>query len=280
MRGKVCCLLFYSSVWQSIWRWLWPSLGLVAYVLLCVVALQLGRTRAQLAASRTSERLALERRDRFLYEVAGELERPLARLYEEVQRRFGEGELTRNLYELMSSIREMAQLPKTAGAMIREQVDLAQLVRKILDEPPFSDEGPSVLLRAAPTEVLGDAQRLDTGLRLLLWSCRRDAPEGVPMSIVVSTEGDSALVEVSAAGGSTAREVLSALPVIDYGLSVSVPRDSALSLRVAVAIARAHGGSVRGAAREGGGQRLLLSLPRILPQVLPSTESLPSGMLR
>jgi signal transduction histidine kinase len=248
--------------------WLWPLLVVVASTLFCLVALQLERTRAQLAAARTSERLAIERRDRFLYEMASELEQPLGRLYEEVQRRFGDGDLSRTVFELMSSVRELAQLPKTANATSREPVDLAQLVRKILDEPPFSDEGPSVLLRAAPAEVLGDAERLDTGLRLLLWSCRRDAPEGVPMSIVVSTDGDTALVEVSAAGGSNAREVLAALPVIDYGLSVNVPRDSALSLRVAVAVARAHGGSVRGAVRTGGGQRLLLSLPRVQRQEL------------
>jgi hypothetical protein len=259
-----------------LWEWLWPFVALTASVLLAVLAVQFARVRTALAASQKSERLALERRDRFLYEVASEIERPLARLYDEAQRRFGEDEFNRSLFELMSSIRELAHLPKEADTVVREQVDLAQLVRRILNEPPFSDEGPSVLLRATPTEVLGDAERLDTGLRLFLWSCRRDALAGVPMSIVVSTDESSACVEVSAAGGSTSRELLSTLPAIDYGLTVKVPRDSALSLRVALAVARAHGGSVRGTMRVGGGQRLILSLPRISPQASIRSDGAPN----
>ncbi len=41
-----------------------------------------------------------------------------------------------------------------------EEVELGELVREIVEAPPFSDRGPSVILRAGAVTVLADRGRL------------------------------------------------------------------------------------------------------------------------
>ena len=137
--------------------------------------------RARLGRVRASERLAVERRDRFFAVAAQELDAPLVTLRGRVStldawsatpdRVAG---LVREIDQLRELVSELGRVPAPIEEHERAEMDLAELVREIVARPPFSDRGPSVILRASSTRLWGDRARLATGLRVLLWVVRRD----------------------------------------------------------------------------------------------------------
>src|SRR6187402_157750 len=44
-----------------------------------------------------------------------------------------------------------------------------------LEAPPFTDQGPPVILRASPVLVRAERGRLANGLKVLLWTLRRES---------------------------------------------------------------------------------------------------------
>jgi signal transduction histidine kinase len=224
------------------------------------------RQRGLLRRSEELRLRAVERRDRFLSEAAGELQAPLEALKGELSAMTPRevtsaklGELTQRLDELNGLVAELARLPQHPSAPPRDSVDLAELLREVVDAAPFPDSGPSVILRAQPTLVMGDRVRLLNGLRILLWVLRRDATELV---ITVGRDEDRARVEIDARGARTAMQTIEQLPAIDYGLRGSTaPPATTLALRVADEVARVHGGRLRASSRASAGERFVLELP-------------------
>jgi signal transduction histidine kinase len=224
------------------------------------------RLRARARRAEQLQRLAVERRDRFLAEAARELQAPLVKLQEELTGLSSRtvsvaklSELTRMVGDMNTLIGELARLPRREIAAPREEVDLGDLVREVVADAPFPESGPSVIVRAQPASVMGDRARLLNGLRMLLWVLRRDAGELV---ITIGREEDRARVEIDTRGARGAVDALEQLPAVDYGLrTATTPSTTTLAMRVAAEVAQAHGGRVRASTRAGRGERFVLDLP-------------------
>jgi signal transduction histidine kinase len=228
----------------------------------------LWRLRRRLVRVELLRRSAVERRDRFLAEAAGELQAPLTHVRNELSGLTSRtvtaaklAELTRDLDGMRAMVDELARLPRRVTEIEREEVDLAEVVRDVVAASPFPEFGPSVIVRAQPTVVWGDRARLLNGLRMLLWVLRREAAELV---ITVNRDDDRARVEIDSRGARAAVDTLEQLPAVDYGLRASTaPPATSLALRVAAAVAAAHGGRVRASTRAGQGERFVVDLPAI-----------------
>src|SRR6185312_9972671 len=120
----------------------WGALGLLAGLLVLVYLAM----RARLA--RASERTAVERRDRFFAVAAQELDAPLVTLR---GRMAGLDSWSATPDRVAGLVREIERVPAPIDERERAELDLAELVREIVAQPPFSDRGPSVILRASPT---------------------------------------------------------------------------------------------------------------------------------
>jgi two-component system OmpR family sensor kinase len=238
---------------------------LVSAVLSGLLLLAL-RLRVRARRAEQLQRLAVERRDRFLAEAASELQAPIDKLRGELAGLSSRtvtaaklAELTQQLDDMRTLVSEMARLPRRAMPEPREEVDLADLVREVVADEPFPASGPSVILRAQPAAVLGERARLLSGLRMLLWVLRRDAAELV---ITVGRDADRARVEIDTRGARAAVDALEQLPAVDYGLRASTtPPGTTLAMRVAAEVAKAHGGRVRASTRAGRGERFVIDLP-------------------
>lgn len=241
------------------------AIGLAAA--LVTLGLWLWRLRARVQRAERAERSACERRDRFLVEAAGELRAPLEGLHAQLASlRPGAATaealaaLGREVDQLRALVGELAQLPRRPAGPL-EELDLAELVREIVAAPPFSDRGPSVVLRAGPTPVRADRARLQGGLRVLLWTVRREVDARAPLVITVSAADDRALVEIDARGGRALGEALEQEPAVGYGLRAAAsPPGTTLALRVASQVAQAHGGRLSASTRSER-ERFVLELP-------------------
>jgi signal transduction histidine kinase len=244
----------------------WGLAGLFAGLAVIVWVVMQGR----LSRARAAERLAVERRDRFFAVAAQELDAPLVTLREHVStldawnatpERIAT--LTHEVDRMRELVSELARVPAPVSDAERTEVDLAEMVREIVAQPPFSDRGPSVILRASPTIVWGDRARLATGLRVMLWVVRRDVAESESLLVTVSGDEDAAFVEVDSGGTGELTDALERLPAVTYGMvTPSAPAGMTLALQVAVQVARVHGGRMSGSARVGKGERFVLELPR------------------
>jgi signal transduction histidine kinase len=166
----------------------------------------------------------------------------------------------------LEAVAELARLPAPLTDSARVEVDLADLVRDIVGQSPFTDRGPSVIVRAAPSLVWADRGRLSTGLRLLLWAVRRDVSPGDSMVVTVSCDSDAGWLEVDSGGSGEVADALERLPAVAYGLaSADGLPGTTLALQVATQVARVHGGRLSGSARVGQGERFVLELPRAAP---------------
>jgi len=246
----------------------WGVAGLFAGLMVIVYVVM----RARVTRLRASERLAVERRDRFFAVAAQELDAPLATVrghvatldaWSATPERIGE--LTREIDRLRELVSELGRVPAPIEEHERVEVDLAELVREIVGQPPFSDRGPSVILRAAPTRVWADRARLATGLRVLLWVVRRDVAPQDSLVVTVSSDEEAAFVEIDSGGAGEIADALERLPAMAYGVaSPAGPPGTTLALQVASQVARAHGGRLSASAHVAHGERFVLELPRTL----------------
>ncbi|HEX8954431.1 MAG TPA: hypothetical protein VF945_21400, partial [Polyangia bacterium] len=197
--------------------------GLAALLagLTVVVYVMMHRKVARLEAS---ERLAVERRDRFFAVAAQELDAPLVTVRGHVAALDAWSAtpdhiaaLTREIDQLRELVGELGRVPAPIDERERVELDLAELVREIVGQPPFSDRGPSVILRAAPTRVWADRARLATGLRVLLWVVRRAVAPQDSLVVTVSADDDVGYVEIDSGGAGEIAEALEQLPAVAYG---------------------------------------------------------------
>jgi signal transduction histidine kinase len=204
------------------------------------------RGQRKLRAAEQAERLATERRDRFLGQVAAELDAPLAAGRVDEARRI---------------LSELARPQAAVAPEPREAVDVGEVVREIVEAPPFTDRGPSVILRAAKVLVQAERGRLANALKVLLWTLRREADDASPMVITVSG-GDRALLEIDAKGTREAVEALGRAEGMMAGVNEAARSPGAtLAMRVGAEVARAHGGRLSARATAGQGERYVLELP-------------------
>ncbi len=245
----------------------WGAAGLMAGLLALVYLAMRGRV----VRARASERLAVERRDRFFAVAAQELDAPLVTLRGRVASLDAwsatterVATLTREVDQLRELVSELGRVPAPIEEHERVEMDLAELVREIVGQPPFSDRGPSVILRAAPTRVWADRARLAMGLRVLLWVVRRDVGAQDSMVVTVSADEEAAYVEIDSGGAGETADALERLPAVAYGLvEAGGESGTTLALQVASQVARAHGGRLSASARVGQGERFVVELPLV-----------------
>jgi signal transduction histidine kinase len=246
----------------------WSLAGLFAAIaLLIFFAFQ-----SRLSRAREAERLALTRRDHFFAVAAAELDAPLVALRGELSTLDAWSATPARLSQLASQldhlrqiVSELARVPAPIDDRERADVDLAEIVRDVIAQPPFADRGPSVILRASPAMVRADRARLTTAMRVLLWVVRRDVPEGASLVVTVSSDLEGAYVEIDTGGVGDVAEALERLPAVAYGIaSPAGPPGTTLALQVATQVARAHGGRLSASARVGQGERFVLELPQAL----------------
>lgn len=243
----------------------WGLAGLFAGLALLVYLVM----HARVQRLRASERLAVERRDRFFAVAAQELEAPIVTVRGHVATLDAwsatperVAELTREIDRLRELVCELGRVPAPIEEHERVELDLAELVREIVGQPPFSDRGPSVILRAAPTRVWADRARLATGLRVLLWVVRRDVAAQDSLVVTVSADDEAAYVEVDSGGAGEIADALERLPAVAYGVaSPAGAPGTTLALQVASQVARAHGGRLSASAHVAHGERFVLELP-------------------
>jgi len=244
----------------------WGAVGLLLGICMILwVVLQ-----SRIVRARASERSAVERRDRFFAVAAQELDGPLVTLrgnvatvdaWSATPERIAA--LVREIDQLRELVGELGRVPTLIEESERAEMDLGELVREIVGQPPFSDRGPSVILRAAPTRVWADRARLATGLRLLLWVVRRDVSAQDSLVVTVSSDEESAFVEIDSGGAGELAEALERLPSVAYGLATPTGAPgTTLALQVANQVARAHGGRLSASARVGHGERFVVELPK------------------
>jgi signal transduction histidine kinase len=217
-------------------------------VFVLVVLLVWRRAQRRVRAAEQAERSALERRDRFLATAAAELEAPLA---------------AGRVDEARQILSELARPQSGVAREVLAPVDVGELVREIVEAPPFSDEGPPVILRAGAVQVRADRGRLANGLKVLLWTLRREAERAAPMVITVSAPGgEHGLIEIEAEGTAGAVEALERLGGVMEGVAEPVGKPGlTLALRVGAEVARANGGRLSARALAGQGERYVLELP-------------------
>ena len=255
--------------WLTVGSWglagLFAGLAVIIYVVM----------HARVSRVRASERLAVERRDRFFAVAAQELDAPLVTVRGHVATLDAwsatperVAALTREIDQLRELVSELGRVPAPVAEAERTEMDLAELVREIVGQPPFSDRGPSVILRASPTRVWADRSRLATGLRVLLWVVRRDVGVHESMVVTVSSDEEAAYVEIDSGGAGEIAEALDQLQAVAFGLaSPGGTPGTTLALQVASQVARAHGGRLSSSARVGQGERFVVELPREIAAV-------------
>ncbi|GAA4917276.1 two-component system OmpR family sensor kinase [Stackebrandtia albiflava] len=222
-----------------------------------------------------------ERLRRFLDDASHELRTPLATVsgYTELYESGGAPpgpKLDRAMSRIQAENRRMARLIEDMLLLARldrdadrpaQTVDLRRLAADAVDDSEVTDRGHPVTLEAAEAVyVRGDESRLRQVLANLLDNARRHTPEGTPVRVSVTADGDTAELRVADEGPGVPEEhrerVFDRLYRVDASRSRATG-GSGLGLAIVESIVAGHGGTVAladpGAA---GGTVVVVRLPR------------------
>ncbi len=147
------------------------------------------------------------------------------------------------------------------GRSIEASLDLARVLRETMDfvrgNPAFSQVRLEITARAEPVFVEGERVTLgQLFLNLLLNACEIQ-PGGGSVEVTIEPGENSVTVRVADRGPGIAPEVAGRL----FEPFVSTRGSTGLGLAVCHGIAAAHGGSIDGANRPGGGALFTVRLP-------------------
>lgn len=256
---------------------------------------QAEQEREQLLVRLQEANQALEesgrQKDRFLAVLAHELRNPLAVVSGAVKAASQDASrmpelvevLGRNVGLLERLVDDLLDLSRLAGGAVKlalQRVDLAEVVRLgVLDAGPLvTERGHTVDLSAPPVAlpVLGDPARLRQIVSNLVGNAARFTDEPGTISVSLSLEGDSYLVQVLDQGIGLDPDVMDRLyEIFGQGEGERGAARGGLGLGLALAsqLAELHGGSLTGASPgPGQGSTFTLRLP-----VPPPSEAVPPG---
>ena len=147
----------------------------------------------------------------------------------------------------------------------REPVDLGGIAADLADDARMLHPDWPVELRVdGETTVTGDELRLRQAIGNLLANARSHTPEGTPVTVAVTGNGDVVTVEVADRGPGIAAEDLPRVFERFYRADPSRSRasgGSGLGLSIVASIAEAHGGEAGVASEAGQGATFTLSIP-------------------
>lgn len=141
-----------------------------------------------------------------------------------------------------------------------EEVELASVIGDIAQRLEASGElhGARVRVDAEPCAMSVDAGRIRQVVSNLVRNAAVAAPEGL-VEVVGIAEADAYRIEVRDRGPGVDEAERDRIFEPFFGKR---PGGSGLGLAVCIGVVRAHGGSIRAAARDGGGATFVVELPR------------------
>ncbi|SEQ25353.1 two-component system, OmpR family, sensor histidine kinase MtrB [Lentzea xinjiangensis] len=166
---------------------------------------------------------------------------------------------TVNLTRLVDDLIEVTRFDSGTAALAPDDVDVAEVVRATLRMRGFSADVTASLPAGVRARL--DPRRLDVIVANLVGNAlRHGAP---PVSVGLSVDGESLVIEVADAGPGLSPEVLPHVFARFYKADSARGRSegSGLGLAIAWENARLHGGTLVAANRPGGGAVFTLRLP-------------------
>jgi two-component system, OmpR family, sensor kinase len=167
--------------------------------------------------------------------------------------------------------------------IVHEPVDLAAVVTDAVQDARTVDaDRPIELTAPSRLEMRGDEHRLRQVLANLLSNALTHTPDGTPVAVSLTEDGDDAVVEVRDEGpGLDAAE---ASQIFDAFYRADPVRErragsegTGLGLAIVAAIAEAHGGSARVTSAPGEGAAFEVRLPRWGGENIPDEVDAPVG---
>ena len=176
---------------------------------------------------------------------------------------------------LVNNLLDMARLEAGAVQLNRQWQPLEEVVGSALKSMAQSLHG-----RAVRTELPEDlpllhidAVLIERVLVNLLENAGKYTPAGTPIEIGAAAAGNNIELWVDDHGPGLPRGREEAIfSKFERGRKESATPGVGLGLAICRAIAQAHGGTIEGRTREGGGARFLLRLPRGEPPGMPTPE--------
>ena len=152
--------------------------------------------------------------------------------------------------KLLEALLQLARLDAREEPIKRESFDVAITARECLDHirPMAVEQGIALLLDATPTPINGDADRLAQAITNLLTNAIQHTPRGGTVTLRVSKDNTSAIIEVSDTGQGVAPKDLPHIFERFYRADearTSTAGRTGLGLSIAKAIIEAHGGSIK-----------------------------------
>jgi len=176
---------------------------------------------------------------------------------------------------LVNNLLDMARLESGAVQLNRQWQPLEEVVGSAL-----KSMAPALQGRAIRTDLPEDlpllhfdAVLIERVLVNLLENAGKYTPPGTPIEIGAAAVGNHVELWVDDHGPGLPRGREEAIfSKFERGRRESATPGVGLGLAICRAIAQAHGGTIEGITREGGGARFLLRLPRGEPPALPTPE--------
>jgi PAS domain S-box-containing protein len=229
-------------------------------------------------------RQALETRDQFLSVAAHELKTPVTSLLgyaQLLQRRLTRDGNERDqralqtitqqatrLNSLIHSLFDLSRLQTGQFSIIRAEVDLARLTRRIVEETVVSLESHPVIYQGADSGMLmeGDDLRLEQVIQNLLQNAIKYSPSGGTITLGVEPEGDQICLTVSDQGIGIPEHALPNIFTRFYRIhNDDTARLSSLGIGLFVVkeFVNLHNGTVTVHSAEGQGTTFKVCFPRL-----------------
>ncbi len=169
------------------------------------------------------------------------------------------------LEEFTEDLLEMARIEHDAIALERDDLDVCELVREVVEDNRVLAEGRGQRFEldcVDSTIVSADAGRLRRVLGNLLSNAMKYAPSGTPIRIWAARQGDQFSVRVTDSGPGVEpdeRELI--FDKFSRGRRSAGVAGAGLGLSIARSLAELHGGTLRYEDAQGGGASFILSIP-------------------
>ena len=168
------------------------------------------------------------------------------------------------LTEFLNASLDVAEARADALRLTRSEIDLDELLRIMVDlyEPSMTEKGLHVRLRSAgPVTVEADAALVHRMIANLFDNELKHLPASCTVTVRLESSDDAALLSVEDDGPGFAPEISQQL--FERRVKGKESNGHGLGLAFVDAVVRAHGGSVTATNREGGGARVVLTLPLV-----------------
>jgi two-component system, OmpR family, sensor histidine kinase CpxA len=239
---------------------------------------------------RMAERLEnlVNAQNRLLTDISHELRSPLARLnvaLELARQRSGEearsaldriDRETGRLNEMIQRLLTLARLEGGAESVVREKVELAELINEIAKDAAFEAQSRHCRVEVAVVDecvVIGNSSLLHSAIENVVRNAIRYTSEGSAVEVrLEESKGLDAVIRVTDSGPGVPEDALDKLFQPFYRIDDARGRQTGgagLGLAITERSVRLHGGMVKATNRPGGGLMVEIRLPLTLKEAHP-----------